>query len=222
VEGKRMDFNNRGPQQPHTSAPTAQTVSSLGPTNSHKNKIWEASKPYRIAQLVLIFCVVVVLVGLLVFLVFGNGSTNEGKYVQTTKLQAVFLNTGQVYFGNIKTLNNDYLVLDNIYYLQTANSSSSSSSSSANTSVSLVKLGCELHAPLDQMIINRAQVTFWENLSPSGQVAKAVATFEKENPNGQKCSTTSSSSSSSGTSGTATTPQSSTTGSASTDTTGKQ
>ena len=207
-----MDLTNRGSQQPHSPAPNAQTVSSFGSTNSNRKSKWELNKSYRISQMVLMFCVVVVLVGLLVFLGFGGSADNESKYIQTPKLQAVFLNTGQVYFGNIKVLNNDYLVLDNIYYLQTSSSGSSSSSTSSNTSVSLVKLGCELHAPLDQMMINRAQVTFWENLSPSGQVAKAVATFEKDNPDGQKCSTSSSSSAASGTSSTATTPQSSSTG----------
>ncbi len=97
-----------------------------------------------------------------------------------------------MYFGNIKALNTNYLVLTNIFYLQTSGGSSSTSaaasSSSANTSVTLVKLGCEIHAPLDQMVINRTSVTFWENLSPNGQVSKAVATWEKQNPDGQKCS----------------------------------
>jgi hypothetical protein len=102
-------------------------------------------------------------------------------------LQAVFLNTGQVYFGDIKSLNSKYLVLKNIYYLQTSNNGSTTSTTAANTNVSLVKLGCELHSPYDQMIINREQVTFWENLQDSGQVAKAVKTFEQQNPNGQKC-----------------------------------
>ena len=62
----------------------------------------------------------------------------------------------------------------------------------ANTSVSLVKLGCELHSPFDQMVINRSQVTFWENLQDSGQVAKAVKSFQDKNPSGQKCSDTAS------------------------------
>jgi hypothetical protein len=126
-------------------------------------------------------------------LVIGNNANNsEASYVANNRLQAVFLNTGQVYFGNVTRLNNNYLVLTNIFYLQTSSNSSSSSSSnsssSANTNVTLVKLGCEIHAPLDQMVINRSSVTFWENLSSSGQVAKAVSTWEKNNPNGQKCS----------------------------------
>jgi hypothetical protein len=59
------------------------------------------------------------------------------------------------------------------------------------------------------MLINREQVTFWENLGDNGQVAKAVTTFEKQNPNGQKCADQSSSSSS--TSGTTTQPAGTTT-----------
>jgi len=49
-----------------------------------------------------------------------------------------------------------------------------------------------LHGPEDQMLINRDQITFWENLKSDGQVAKAVGDYVKANPNGQTCSTSSS------------------------------
>lgn len=143
-----------------------------------------------------LLAVVVLLVALIITV--STGPKTEDSYVDGTKLQAVFLNTGQVYFGNIKTLNDKYFVLTNIYYLQTNNSNSSSSTSTTNSSnnVTLVKLGCELHEPYDQMVINRQSVTFWENLQSGGQVAKAVDKFQQQNPSGQKCSDQSSSSSS--------------------------
>ncbi len=65
----------------------------------------------------------------------------------------------------------------------------------AGSNITLVKLGCELHEPYDQMVINSDQVTFWENLQDGGQVAKAVKTFQQQNPNGQKCADQSSSAS---------------------------
>jgi len=65
-----------------------------------------------------------------------------------------------------------------------------STNSATSNDVSLVKLGCELHGPEDEMLINRDQVIFWENLKADGQVAKAVAEYQKQNPNGQKCDTT--------------------------------
>ena len=191
-----MDFTNRSNQSgaPNVNRPV-EGVGSVGHDHmGHEQKRMHkmtGSTGLRVTQLILTFCIVVVLAGLTVFLVFNKG-TNERKFVDNNNLQAIFLNTGQVYFGNIKTLNTNFLVVNNIFYLQ-ANSSSTgtgttASTSPSNTSVSLVKLGCELHAPLDQMVINRTSVTFWENLSPTGQVAKAVATWQKDNPNGQKCS----------------------------------
>ncbi len=138
----------------------------------------------RWSQVILTGSITIVLIALIVFLIYGNYSTNENKYINTSDMQAVFLNTGQVYFGNIKAINSQYFDLVNIFYLQ---SSSSSSSSSSNANLTLIKLGCELHAPLDQMLINSSAVTFWENLSPAGQVSKAAATYWKEYPNGQKC-----------------------------------
>jgi len=182
-----MDYSNRN-AQPHTGTPGAATVSQT--RRNRNNDKWT-----RIGVVAAVVVVVALIIGA-ILVTSGSNTPNEARYVDTNKLQAVFLNTGQVYFGNVKTLNDKYIVLTNIYYLQTANSSgSASTSSSTSNNVSLVKLGCELHQPYDQMIINRSQVTFWENLQDTGQVAKAVKTFEQQNPNGQKCADQSSSAS---------------------------
>lgn len=176
-----MDFTGRTPvPQPAPAAPYSPAGSGRKSSRKSNNKwqVWGTS---------LLGLVVAVLIAAVVLLISLGGPKPESSYVDTNKLQAVFLNTGQVYFGDIKALNNQYLVLDNIYYLQTS-SSNTASKSSAATSVKLVKLGCELHRPYDQMVINRSQVTFWENLQSDGQVAQAVATFQKNNPNGQTCS----------------------------------
>ncbi len=148
--------------------------------------------------------IVALLIATVAWLIYIASPTSEYTYVDTTKLQAVFLNTGQVYFGNIQSMNNDYVVLTNVFYLQNNSSSSTTSTTSSSQNVSLVKLGCELHMPYDRMIINNSEVTFWENLQSSGQVAQAVASWQKAHPNGQQnCSQQS-------TTQTTTNPQSST------------
>jgi hypothetical protein len=190
-----MDFSNRNVQS-QAATPSAQAPASGSPANNRRNKA-DGGKWGRIGVFALVLAVVVLLVAVISLAAFGNNNNKtEDQYVDTTKLQAVFLNTGQVYFGHITTLNSKYFVVTNIYYLQTSGGSSAAGASTANTSVSLVKLGCELHEPYDKMIINSSQVTFWENLQGGGQVAKAVSTFQKQNPNGQKCADQSSSSSS--------------------------
>jgi len=183
-----MEFPSRNTQ----AQPTPVGVGPTGPKRKSR-KFKDSSLVQRILILIAVIAVAIVLIAGILSLI-GTQNGGEKKYVDSTKLQAVFLNTGQVYFGNIKTLNNKYIVLTNIYYLQTANNNSGTAST-ASPNVTLVKLGCELHEPYDQMLINRDQVTFWENLQDNGQVAKAVSTFVKQNPNGQKCADQSNSSS---------------------------
>lgn len=197
-----MDYSNRN-VQPQAAAPGAQTTAAgnFSPSSNSKRKHGrDKNKLIRIATVVLVAAVAILIGAIIALTVSGDNSVKpESSYINTGKLQAVFLNTGQVYFGHIVSLNNKYFVVTNIYYLQTAGGTSTtgaSSSTAANTSVTLVKLGCELHQPYDQMVINRDQVTFWENLEDNGQVAKAVATFQKDNPQGQKCSDQSASASS--------------------------
>ncbi len=188
-----MEFSNRGTQvSPVSPGQPESAPHRPAPTTKFAKGDWTHTKLYKVPQIVLTACVLVLVIGLIIILASSNSTTNsESKYVDSSKLQAVFLNTGQVYFGNISKLNNSYAVLTNIFYLQTSSNGSTSAattSSNANTNVTLVKLGCEIHAPTDQMVINRTSVTFWENLSSTGQVAKAVQTWEKQNPQGQKCS----------------------------------
>ena len=182
-----MDFSNREVKPQTTAGSTPAAASSH--RSSDKNKM------NRVATVVAAVIVAVLLVGVIVSLA-SSDVKSESKYVDNNKLQAVFLNTGQVYFGNIKSLNSKYFVLSNIYYLQTANSGGSTAAANSSSNVTLVKLGCELHEPYDQMVINSTQVTFWENLQTNGQVAKAVTKFKTDNPQGQKCADQSSSSSS--------------------------
>lgn len=191
-----MDFTNRNVQaQP---APVAGSATPAGSTSVKRNNVPSSDKVTRIVTAVVALLVAILLV-FVALTVYSSSKNGEEGFVDSSKLQAVFLNTGQVYFGKISTLNNKYFVVKDIYYLQTANSGTGAAASS-NTSVSLVKLGCELHEPYDQMVINASQVTFWENLQDNGQVAKAVATFQKQNPSGQKCSDQSASSANTGTS----------------------
>ena len=188
-----MDF--RQTIQPSTSRPAA---SAPAPTASaHKEERASASnknsKPkgfqwLRLLSLILLVGIAVLLLGVIIISMRNNAGDDESKFVDKSKYQAVFLNNGQVYFGNVKVLNSNYVRMTNIYYL-TQGSTGSGSSSSANNNYSLVKLGCQqIHDPLDEMVINREQVTFWENLNASGKVVSSIKQFQQQNPSGPDCS----------------------------------
>ena len=130
---------------------------------------------------------VVVLVGaalLIILAALSFGRTNvpsESRYVNTGAYQAIFLNNGQVYFGKVQALNTQYINVTDVYYL----TQSATTTGQASGDYTLVKLGCQqIHHPEDRMIIGRAQVTFWENLSGDGKVVKSIADYKKQYPNG--------------------------------------
>lgn len=186
-----MEWMNRGQGQGQPNGPAAHHSTAQAAAPSAKKQLgglgsWGAM---RFVQVGLLFSVTILLVASVWFLALGDKGTAENKYVDSSKLQAVFLNGGQVYFGDINNLNSEYLSMSNIYYLRVNQQvqPNQSTTSTGSNDVSLVKLGCELHGPTDNMVINREQVIFWENLKDDGQVAKAVAEYKTQNPNGQKC-----------------------------------
>lgn len=187
-----MEWTNRNNDN---SATPAQAATAAAPGVRHR----AADKGgmfmgLRLATVALLFSVTILIAALAAFVAFGGNGAGEGRYIDKSKMQAVFLNGGQVYFGHITNLNEKYMRVADIYYLrvnQTVQPNQQSASGNTNSAndISLVKLGCELHGPDDNMLINREQIIFWENLKNDGQVAKAVDEYKKANPNGQKCET---------------------------------
>ncbi len=170
------------PNQPTASAPSQQAARAKVP--GHKKL---RGGGMRVVSIVLLVSSALLL-GLVALLLGVSGDNNESKYVDNDKFQAVFLNGGQVYFGKIRSLNNKYTTLDNIYYLRVNQQvQPDQDENSAQADVSLEKLGCELHGPTDTMVINRDQVVFWENLKDDGQVVEAIKKFVQANPQGKVC-----------------------------------
>ncbi len=191
-----MEFSpNRGAQPAPVRAANISggtSSTSAGGGKAPKSTSWKASPTWlRVVWVVLLFAITALLVAI-AFLVYFGGN-KEDAYINHDQEQAVFLTNGQVYFGRVKAINSDNIDLRGIYYLNVnqqvqPNQQGSNSSNNTNSqSVSLVKLGCELHGPVDQMVISRSQVTFWENLKSDGQVSKAIAQWAKQNPKGQDC-----------------------------------
>jgi hypothetical protein len=183
-----MDFMNRGGQ------PAAAPAAPQQHQSTSRNKK-ERSKTMRIVSAILLISVAL-LVAAVAFKISTSVTKSESSYIDDNKYQAVFLNGGQVYFGKIKSMNGQFLTLNSIYYLRVNDQAAADQNQQADTDaagsqdISLAKLGCELHGPEDEMVINREQVTFWENLKDDGQVVKAITEFVKANPDGQKCTTT--------------------------------
>lgn len=158
----------------------------------HKESL--GARAVRFELFVVIVGAALLLAAVAMYVGLSGGSAGEQKLVNTDKYQAVFLNGGATsgsvayttYFGHITKLNDKYFVLQDVYYLTT-----DQTSSSGQVNPQLTKLGCQqLHSPYDEMVINRSQVAFWENLQSNGKVVTAINQFKTQNPNGPNCSST--------------------------------
>lgn len=90
---------------------------------------------------------------------------DKNDFIDPNAYQAVFLTNNQIYFGRLKNISSDYLVLSDVYYIKV----------SEDGKGQLVKLGViEPHGPKDTMTINRNQVLFWENMRPDSQVVRTI------------------------------------------------
>lgn len=190
-----MEFSSRGFQR-NTSRPAVTGNGASGgsaPDNSNGNTSRKKalgkfkSGRGRIGSALgsILFVSAIILV---IAIILGISSrSSESSYVDKNDYQAVFLEGGQVYFGKIKTMNDDYLRLSDIYYLNVDQTIQPEGQQNQQQNLTLVKLGCELHGPRDQMIINRSQVTFWENLKNDSRVVTAIKEWQTQNKDGQKC-----------------------------------
>lgn len=156
------------------------------PGNSLQSPVGLVSPPVRKASggrkkviAVVIFVVVALLAGG-GWLFYNKSQQADSVAVEKDVYQAVFLTNGQVYFGKLQIVGDNYLTLKNIYYLQVQQpvQPADTTANASKNQTQLVKLGNELHGPKDSMQISSKQVLFWENLKTDGKVSQAIASYK--------------------------------------------
>jgi hypothetical protein len=98
---------------------------------------------------------------------FFSSNTNTTYY-------AVFLVNGQVYFGNLKEQTEREFVLTNIYYLQLENKDQNLQTQLDQSRFTLIKMGNEIHGPVNEMFINKQNILFYEKLREDSRVVKSI------------------------------------------------
>jgi len=91
-----------------------------------------------------------------------------------TEYQAVFLDNGQVYFGKISEIDKKFLLLNNVFYVQ-----SQVNQETKQVNSILIKRGNEWHGP-NLMRINTEHVVFIEPVATGSKVQQLIAEANKE------------------------------------------
>lgn len=125
--------------------------------------------------------VIVAVIGWFIFTGTSKWRVKQTPVLNSNSYYAVFMTNGQVYFGHLSNVADQYISLKNIYYLQLAQSLQSTDSKdttalkdNSNQELALIKLGKEVHGPKDAMQINRDQVLFYEELNDDSQVVQTI------------------------------------------------
>jgi len=170
----------RQPDEPQQSRQEPQPAErASAPQRPSKQK--KASKRFKLPLFLIALVLAIAVIGGIAWSM--SNSKNAATAIDTSKYQAIFFTNGQVYFGKLSNLNDSYLKLTDIYYLQTqaADGSESNPQQTSNdqSDVQLIKLGEEIHGPEDEMVLSRDQVLFYENLKADGKVAQSIEAYKK-------------------------------------------
>lgn len=132
--------------------------------------------------LYLLYAIVIIALAYAIYATKGFGlwksKTDEA---QKSDWQAIFLSNGQVYFGHLTGLNSQFVTLKDIYYLQVQKPIQPKSEDEQGK-LTLVKLGNEIHGPIDAMEINRDHILFVEDMKADGKVVQAIQRYAESGP----------------------------------------
>jgi len=136
------------------------------------DKMLKINKKYVLNTAGILVIIVLGLVIVLLSIKISSSRDAFDKMADPNTYQAVFLSNDQIYFGHLKseTPSSEYLTLTDVYYVKISDDSTGQ----------LIKLGqIEPHRPVNEMIINREHILFWENLAPDSPVIRTIQNYNK-------------------------------------------
>jgi len=112
---------------------------------------------------------VVVVVAATAGLLAAGSSGPFAPAVDTSDWTGVLMSNNDVFFGHVKQITTSQIELTNVYYLQTP------STTDKTQSVAIVSLVAnQIQCPKDDIIINRADVAYWEELQATSYVVQRL------------------------------------------------
>ncbi len=142
---------------------------SLNPISETSKTFWDWQKGYFWAPLLII---IVILVTILVCFGVYNYAQNCSLVGAKSAWKAVFLDSGQVYFGKVSSETKQTIVLRQVHYIQPLNQSTKNANQQPQ--FTLVKLGDEIYGPTNEIRLNRSHILFMETLKADSDVVKTI------------------------------------------------
>lgn len=146
---------------------------------SENKKILGLPKPVFVSIAIKVIVILIIFSVLFVtFVEYQDSKAEDRMSYYTSDYQAVFLVSGQVYFGNIYDRTETDVYLEDVYYLQ-VDSAEQALNLENGADVSILRLYNELHGPEDSIEINRSEVRYVENLREDSEIVQAINNFKQ-------------------------------------------
>lgn len=89
----------------------------------------------------------------------------------SSEFWAIYLDSGQVFYGKKDKQNQNYVTMTNVFYYQPGVRSTSSEN------IRIIKVGTEIHQPQDYVYVNKQHIERQEQLSSDSKVVKAIEQY---------------------------------------------
>ena len=127
----------------------------------------------RIFVMLLVLIVLIVLVLVVRTQLFRAGvaslfAPTAAEVIDHGTYQAVFLTSGDVFFGKLQPQGDEWFLLSDVFYL----------SAGEQSAPQLIKRGSEAQGPKEPMIISKDQVRFIENLRDDSEIVALIKKFK--------------------------------------------
>ncbi len=94
--------------------------------------------------------------------------------------QAIFLNSGQVYFGNITEITEKYIILKDPYSIKVQQKQLEGENQTTQQEVKLVSIKDEFHKPKNYMLIEKSGVNYIEELEDYSYIIDIIQNYKKQ------------------------------------------
>ena len=106
-----------------------------------------------------------------------SGQIKSPEQADLTKVSgefwAVYLDSGQIFYGKKDKQNKNYVTMTNVFYYQPGVRSAKAEN------IRIIKVGTEIHQPQDYIYINKQHIERQEQLSNDSKVVKAIEEYQK-------------------------------------------
>jgi hypothetical protein len=148
-----------------------QDIKPMRPSSSvaHRPSHVLPKKKFLMHYFLVLLTLAIVILG--VSLIWWKISTANQQSVASEQYQAVYLNTGQIYFGKLQNTSGDFLTLKQAF---TTQGQSATTQQTDQNQATIIKVSQQVYGPDDSIALKSNQVLFWQNLRNDSKVVQAI------------------------------------------------